>query len=387
MHKSKRIFSVIILIVILSELISCQMNSQRKVKTKQGGVIERKYKGKVKRMIEYYTDNYWINGNALEFDKNNCKVLAIHDFTPEEVPLREIHWWGTSRYPDDPPSQLSVTKVDAFGNIIEETNKTIDGYKRDVRSTYSYNKFGFKTAEAYYDHGNLVNRHEYEYDEFNCEIKHSFFKENNSLMWYCINKYDENNNIISRTQYDADNIINSKTISKYDKDGNLTKDMYYEYDKNGNQTGKSDRSEEDKQYEQMEQKLIAENKVVVKVEDALPYEGYTDVKYYPSGKARSWHYINDANKDIYQIYDEDARIIERKFYRNSQWLETATWKYREDGVLLEESISSSEQRDISYYKTITYYIIDNKGNWMEKYSLGSDGRRSQLSIRVFEYYD
>lgn len=385
MHKSKRIFSVIILIVFLSELISCQMNSQRKIETKQ--VRERKYKGKVKRMIEYYTDNYWINGNALEFDKNNCKVLAIHDFTPEEVQLREISWWGPSQYPDDPPSQLDVTKVDAFGNVIEEISKRSDYDKRDVRSTYSYNKFGFKTAEAFYDYGNLVNRNEYEYDEFNCEIKHSVFKENNSLVWYCINKYDENNNIISRTQYDADNIINSKSISKYDKDGNLTKDIYYEYDKNGNQTAKKDRLEEDTQYEQIEQKLLSENKVKVNVEDALPYEGYADVKYYPSGKARSWHYINNENKDIYQIYDEDARIIERKFYRNNQWLETSTWRYREDGVLLEKSISTSELRDISYYKTITYYIIDNKGNWMESYSLGSDGRRSQLSIRVFEYYD
>jgi len=385
MHKSKQIFSVIILIVFLSELISCQINSQRKIETKQ--VSERKYKGKVKRMIEYYTDNYWINENGLEFDKNSCTILTIHDFTPDEVQLREISWWGPSQYPDDPPSHKELTTVDDFGNIIEETDKTIDVYKRDVRSTYSYNKFGFKTAEAYYDSGNLVNRHEYEYDEFNCEIKHSFFKENNSLMWYCINKYDENNNRISRIDYDADNIIKSKLISKYDKDGNLTKNIDYDYDKNGNQTAKKDRSEEDKQYEQMQQKLISENKVKDKVVDELPYEGYADVKYYPSGKTRSWHYINNENKDIYQIYDEDARIIERKFYRNNQWLETSTWKYREDGVLLEKSISTSELRDISYYKTITYYIIDNKGNWMESYSLGGDGRRSQLSIRVFEYYD
>ena len=385
MHKSKRIFSITILIVILSELISCQMNSQRKVETKR--VSERKYKRKVKRMIEYYTDNYWINGNALEFDKNNCKILSIHDFTPEEVQLREISWWGPSQYPDDPPSQLYVTKVDAFGNIIEEISKRYDNGNRDVRSTYSYNKFGFKTAEAYYDHGNLVNRHEYEYDEFNCEIKHSFFKENNSLVWYCINKYNENNNIISRVDYDADNIIKSKLISNYDNDGNLTKNTDYDYDKNGNQTTKKDRSDEDKQYEQMEQKLIAGNKVKVKVEDALPYEGYTDVKYYPSGKARSWHYINNENKDVYQIYDEDAQIIERKFYKNNQWLETSTWKYREDGVLLEKSISTSGQSDVTYYKTMTYYIIGNKGNWVESYSLGSDGKRSQLSIRVFEYYD
>jgi len=378
-------FPAFILIIFSIELISCQLNSQRKIETKQ--VSERKYKGKVKRMIEYYTDNYWINENALEFDKNSCKILSIYDFTPEEVQLSEFSWWGPSYYPDDPPSHKKLITVDDFGNIIEETDKTIDGYKRDVRSTYSYNKFGFKTAEAYYDSGNLVNRHEYEYDEFNCVIKHSFFNENNSFMWYVVHKYDDNNNVVFSARYGADNIINSKSISKYDKDGNLTKDIHYEYDKNGNQTAKKDRLEEGKQDEPIKQKLISENKVNVKVEEALPYEGYTDVKYYPNGKARSWHYINNENKDVYQIYDEDAHIIERKFYKNNQWLETSTWKYREDGVLLEKSISTSGQSDVTYYKTVTYYIIGNKGNWVESYSLGSDGKRSQLSIRVFEYYD
>ena len=72
--------------------------------------------------------------------------------------------------------------------------------------------------------------------------------------------------------------------------------------------------------------------------------------------------------------------------RNNVWKETFTFKYREDGALTEYSESTSQIVGKSYYKKTTFYKLDSSGNWIEKYTLDSEGRIFDLEQRKIVYY-
>ena len=237
------------------------------------------------------------------------------------------------------------------------------------RVNNSYNKFGFKTEEIYYGEGNKFRgRTENIYDDYNCLVKVSRYDTSNIQYLYYTKEYNNNNQEICYTEYDAKGEIRIKENYEYSKEGEIIKEA---------RTGKA--GTEIKNF-----KVISINKKTNNNFTLL--ESYNcQLEDYPSGKLKNITYAND-NEEVTLTYDENERLIERKVKNKGVWYETFTWKYREDGALLEESESTSKYIGKSYYKTSIYYTVDSNGNWIEKYKLDSEGRVLDLSVREIDYF-
>lgn len=359
-------------ILTLIFLSSCDQLTNRTPRVQDR--LIRDYRGKVKRIIEYACDKYWVHENPIRIDKNSCEILRISEFNEDEILTKEM-LWNVGEYPKD-PEYLTINKVDESGNIIETIrNKRLSDKKR---LSFSFNQAGFQTEWVEYMNGKFSMREETVYDEYNCPIKEITYDENNKITHYHIYSYDEKNREISSTKYDGRDKLIYKTVKEYDDYYTDFDDLVVEtdYDANGKITNKVDARE-----------LYKSNKIVGSWTPKLPYKGAEDIEYYTSKKVRSWHFVNSTNEDVYQTYDEEGRVIERKIYRNKIWSYTYSWKYREDGALLEESESTSRVVGKSYDKRTTYYRVDQMGNWVERYRIDEEGRLSLLATREFEYYN
>jgi hypothetical protein len=106
-----------------------------------------------------------------------------------------------------------------------------------------------------------------------------------------------------------------------------------------------------------------------------------------TGKIQSLFYRNRDDEDVFELFNNEERLTERKFMKGNQWIKTQNWRYREDGALLEESESTSQVVGRSFYKKSTFYKVDNNGNWIEMYSTDSEGAVYNLNKRSIEYYE
>ena len=210
-------------------------------------------------------------------------------------------------------------------------------------------------------------RNETIYDEFNCPIKELHYDNNNEIKFYNINEFDKLNRQISSEEYSKDNSLEEKWIKEYEKD-NDDWIVMKTYDADGNL-----------------------------IDEEYKDEDYTDIEYYSNGKVKTWHFkttfmysiyqnLYQINDDVYETYDKNGRLIERKIYNNEKWIATNTWKYREDDALIEESESTGRIVGKSFYKKTTYYRVDFNGNWIERYTMDSEGNVTELAVREYEYY-
>lgn len=355
---------------LLIFLLSCEPSIKRAPLLKEKH--KREYGGKVKRIIEYDCDKYWTNENPLKIVKKSCKMYSVMEFNQDEILTKEMKWDDLD-YPNDPGFILTV-KINESGLIIEKVAKKIGSFSFELKSNFSYNQDGFVTEKVIYSDNVFSSREETIYDEFNCPIKEIYYDENNEIEYYYINKFDKLNREISSEKYSKDNSLEKKWTKEYEKDNDdwIARKTY---DADGNLIDKDDKRESYKM-----------NKVDYLYTTGLPDEGFTDIEYYSNGKVKTWHYKNQNNHDVYQTYDENGRIIERKIYFNEEWLDTYTWKYREDDAIIEESESTSRIVGKSFYKKTTYYRVDFNGNWIEKYTMDSEGNVTELAVREFEYY-
>jgi hypothetical protein len=360
-------YSIIPLILLL---FSCEPAIQRTPRIKE--IPNRMYDSKVKKVIEYHCDKYWKNETPLKISKNSCKICEILEFNPDGILIKSREWWYFD-YPNE-PNQTRITRVNESGLIIERVSKMTGYSPSEVKTVFSYNQAGFETEKVTYRNGVFLSRVEKIYDEFNCPIKEIFYDENNEIRSYLINKFDILNRITSSEEYTKNDSLSGKWSREYEKD-NDDWIVTNTYDAHGNIIERRDRRESYKM-----------NKLDYEYTRSLPYEGFSDIEYFSNGKVKTWHFINSFNKDVYQTYDENGRIIERKIYDNEEWLETFTWKYREDDALIEESESTSKIAGKPFFKKTTYYRVDSNGDWIEKYTIDIEGNVYDLAVREFEYY-
>lgn len=360
-------YSIIILILLL---VSCEPAIKRTPRIKE--IPVRKYGGKVKRIIEYQCDQYWAKENPLKIAKNSCKIYRVSEFNSDEILIKDMYWHDLD-YPNE-PGFTETQRTNESGLIIERITKMTGLWANEIKTNFSYNQAGFETEKVVYRKGIFSSREETIYDEYNCPIKEISYDENNEVEDYKENKYDNRNRIVLSLQYKKDNTLEEKCSYEYDGDDEdwIVKKTY---DAIGRLIDEED-----------ERDSYKTNKVDYLYTSRLPDEGFTDVEYYSNGKVKEWHFINEEDYDIYQTYDENGRIIERKIYSNGEWQDTNTWKYREDNALIEESESTSRVVGKSYYKTTTYYSVDFNGNWIEKITTDSEGNVLELRVREIEYY-
>ena len=350
-------YSIFALLIIF---LSCEPAIKRTPRLKENH--KREYGGIVKRIIQYNCDKYWTNENPLKIAKNSCKIYKVMEFNQDEIITKEMVWYNLD-YPND-PGFIETVKINESGLIIERVE---DYYGDKTKTYYSYNQDGFETEEVVYYENMLCWRNETIYDEFNCPIKELHYDNNNEIKFYNINEFDKLNRQISSEEYSKDNSLEEKWIKEYEKD-NDDWIVMKTYDADGNL-----------------------------IDEEYKDEDYTDIEYYSNGKVKTWHFkttfmysiyqnLYQINDDVYETYDKNGRLIERKIYNNEKWIATNTWKYREDDALIEESESTGRIVGKSFYKKTTYYRVDFNGNWIERYTMDSEGNVTELAVREYEYY-
>ncbi|MDX9918309.1 MAG: hypothetical protein RBT15_09925 [Gudongella sp.] len=332
-------------------------------------IPKREYGGKVKRIIEYQCDKYWRDENSFKIVKNSCKIYNIKEFNLDEILIRSRSWNNFDYLKE--PDLTEIQKINKSGLVIEKIKFSSTG---ETKENYSYNPAGFETEHVLYINGMLFSRYEIFYDEYNCPIKEIYYNDNNEIKYYYTNEFDDKNREILSKRYNKDNSLEGKWTKEYEKDSD---DWIIKcsFSSDGKLLEREDKRE-----------LYKSNKFEFVYTSDLPDKGFTDVEYYSNGKVKTWHYINYKNEDIYQTYDLNGRIIERKIYHQEDWQYSYTWKYREDGAVIEESESTSRVIGKKYYKRTTYYSVDFNGNWIEKYTIDIDGNSNVLRVREIEYY-
>lgn len=349
--------------------ISCENSINRIPKSKEKE--EREYGGKVKKIVTYYCEKCWTDEHPLTIDKNSCNVFNVQSFNAHETMLEEMTW-GKSNYPNK-PDMKTINKINKSGLIIETTRNSV--YSGDTRIIYSYNQDGFRTEKVVYYDGELSLRTETIYDEFNCPIKEIVFTENNKLSYYRVMEHDNRNREISYERYNNEDELETKRVMKYDDDSDKWT-IRYSYNVKGELESKDDRKESFKT-----------NKVSFLYSPNLPDVRYTGIEYYSTGEVKSWHFKNQHDDDVFQTYNKNGKVVERKIFNDEEWKNTFTFKYREDGSVIEESESTSRIIGKSYYKKTTYYNVDFNGNWIEKHITDSEGNVLELAMRDIEYYN
>ena len=368
--KPSYISTISLLVLIL--ITSCTNEIERTRQVKKKSPPEKRYSGKIKKIIEYDCQEYWANQVPIKIAKESCVIYNIKEFNEDEVLLKEQSWYDLD-YPNT-PGFSSVVKLNEKGLIIEEISKQTGMMTFDNRTTFSYNADGFETEKVIYKKGKLYSRWLTEYDEYNCAIKESKFDENNSLNYYYVSQYDDLNREIKLTYFESNDSIKYYKLYQY-KDTTDSYTKKTKYDSRGKILKVEDVS-----------LLKSQNKIDGTYMSSVPDSSYQDIEYYVSGEVRSWHYLNYADHDVYNQYDRDGRITEIKILRNKEWLDTYSWKYRDDGIVEEEAEATSRVVGKTYYKKTTYYRLDDMGNWLEKYIIDSDGRVMELEVRSVEYY-
>jgi hypothetical protein len=333
-------------------------------------VIE--FKPGVKSIKEYNCDQYWINKTPPQIVKSSCKLSCYKEYTKEGYLTKELKWFNLD-YPNT-PGMTKTIKYNELGQIIEEYTNWHGSINQESKIIHSYNANGFEIERIIFDDGVITFREETEYDEYNCSIKKTFYRGGNQLIQSMISEFDNKNREIIRETYDGNNKLMYRGEYEYGVGDEHI--IYRKFNSDGKMITENDKRES-----------LKNNKIEAIYSNRLPDKDHKDVEYYSNGKVRTWHYKNQNGEDIHQVYDENQRIIERKISSNGEWKDTFTWKYREDGVVLEESESTSRYLGISYFKKTTYYKYDLKNNWIEKVTVDTEGNAIELNMREIEYIE
>lgn len=324
----------------------------------------------VKSIKEYDCQQYWTDKIPPQIVKSSCSLSKLDEYTKEGHLTKELIWFDSDNQSN--PESIRLIKYNDSGQIIEDFSKSTGIINTESKIIYSYNASGFQTERIIFLNGKITFREEDIYDEFNCPIKKIYYKDNllNQSITY---EYDTKNRPITEITYDENSKLMYKEKYAYESGNKYVK--YIRYDSEGKII-----MEEDKN------KSVERNKINGLYTNALPGKEAKNVEYFSNGKVRSWHFKNQNNDDVFQVYDDNERIIERKIYSNEKWQDTFTWKYREDGAILEESESTSRIVEIPYFKKTTYYKYDIKGYWIEKVVVDTEGRAIELKAREIDYY-
>lgn len=217
----------------------------------------------------YYKNNYDKDGNlvSIEYcdkDGNLTGTKTVLDKYGRVTEFVNVYNdYGRTEYKyDDNGNKIQAIRYNKYDEIISDVgyvydensnllSVTIDGkidreYENGVlKKSYVYDEEGNITGERFFDeHGHLYlyilsgsydplgfehkneYKNEYEYDK-NGNL--TVYRRNSALAQRTITyKYDENNNLVSKTQFDGDNNETLKEEYKYDKNGRMTKKMFYE---------------------------------------------------------------------------------------------------------------------------------------------------------------
>ena len=370
---------VLILLIILLGFISCQSQVERVPleKPEIAKDFREDFRGKVKSITIFECDKYFANG-TIDLDENSCNIASIYEFNSNGYLIKDVSWTS-----DDYVNPFAITEktYDEKGNLIIAINKQTGFFNTNTKDLYSYNKNGFIVEQIHYENDTLISRNEKVYDEYNCVIKEIDFNSENNIINTWKSKYNNLNQKIELIKCDISGKTLKRFVYEYSAD-NKNQDWWVlsiEYDRNDKEIDRIDRSQ--KSFNEFES-----NKIDGLWTDELPDTRFPDIEYYSNKKIKSWHFINMNNDDVYQTYDENGLMTERKIMRNNVWKETFTFKYREDGALTEYSESTSQIVGKSYYKKTTFYKLDSSGNWIEKYTLDSEGRIFDLEQRKIVYY-
>lgn len=368
-----KILATVSLMSIFLVFTSCGGGLERKVKELE--LKESEFYDPVKKVTTYSCEEYWVGKQPLEIVKSSCNPYLVQDFSREGILINDVFY--------DTENQNKVkysvsVKLNENGRVVEElsiNHPTLTYNGSRIRRTYSYNKDGFITESAIFRDRKLDRRTVDEYDDYNCVSKSSHFDSENRLKVYSIYTYTEFNK--------------EKTKVVYDENGEEMRKYIYEYNdlkERISQFKESKRKDKLTDYEEIGRSGEMQGDWA----DRLPKSFDKNVEHYPNGGVKSWHFINGSGKDVYQAYDNAGRIVERKFEINGTWLETETWKFRDDGALMEKSNAKSTLsvggEKIPYYKVTVHYKLDAHGNWVESYIVNYDGSYTGLSVRVIEYY-
>jgi hypothetical protein len=334
------------------------------------------FKGKVKSITILECTKYYNNG-TIDIDEKSCNVAAIYEFNRNGYLIKDVSWNS-----DDYVNPFAITEktYDERGNLILSIHKQTGLFNLNSKDLYTYNKNGFVTEQIRYENNKLISRNEKIYDEYNCVIKEVEYDSNNNIVDIWKSKYNNLNQKIEFVQCDKTEKTLKKYLYEYSSE-NKNKDWWVlriEYDKNDKEINRTDRSKKSNDYEL--------NKIDYLWTDELPDTRFPDIEYYYNKKIKSWHFINMNDDDVYQTYNEKGLLIERKIMNNNIWKETYSFKYREDGALTEYSESTSQIIGKPYYKKTIYYKLDSSGNWIEKYSMDSEGKILELEQRKIVYY-
>lgn len=347
MKQALKGLSYIVLVVFVS---SCEENVERvpvELTFNNGDPMNENTKG-IYTIIEKDCSRY--DKEKMQVLQNSCEVRTISKYDKNGV-LIEYIVMPDGIFNDDTTG--FYRKTDDRGLILEEVRK--DPFTGENKKYLNkYNDAGFKIEESKYIDGKLDYRIEKEYDSYNCIIKEKEYNSKNQLESITENEYNNSNLITYKKVYNAQNEL-KKSVDYTIKRGTKSDD-------------------------------VSKNRIDAITVPGLPWEGYEDVEYYPNKKVKSWHYINNVNRDVYQSYDQLGNIIERRFEDNGKWIETFSYKYREDGALLELKHSTSEVLGKSFYETTTYYKVDFNGNWIEQIKIDNEGNGLDGRIREIEYY-
>lgn len=325
----------------------------------------------IKRIREYQCDGYWNNVVPPKILTNSCKLHRLKEYSSKGYLEKDLQWTGGD-FPN-PPNIIELIKYNDLNQVVEELYKQTGTIEHESKTIYSYNSEGFQIEKIIIKNDVIDFRVETKYDEYNCPIELTYYGKENQILQHLTQKYDNKNRIIEKETFEGDK-LKYREVYKYGNGEDYIK--YKRFDSEGKLIKDDDRNEVSKS-----------SNFNFLYTNELPEKGYKDVEYYSNGKVKTWHYKNQNGEDIHQVYDENQRIIERKISSNGEWKDTFTWKYREDGVVLEESESTSRYLGISYFKKTTYYKYDLKNNWIEKVTLDTEGNAIELIMREIEYIE
>ncbi len=216
----------------------------------------------------------------------------------------------------------------------------------------------------------ISKKYEVKYNEDGNEIEAKLFSNNDLDLTY-IWKYDFDNYIMFREQYDNDNKLVAKNISKLDSNYNVIELLLYwddtlfckynfEYDSMRNYTiFKYKMSDENL-------RLNYKNSYDKKGNLIRKQGNYSNGDFY----CLETHKYNLKNKPINSSHYEKHEKLEKHF----------KYKYNIDSYLVEEVIDEIKEKGV--LKIIYFY--DLKGNWIKK-TTSKNGILQELCERIIEY--
>ena len=302
----------------------------------RGNVIQESDKYYTKTINQYDESNnkigekeYNENGNienSFKYDKNGNTIELIYYSGRDK-------WKYTYTYDENNNVKtfimdLGFTKAsEHYGYWYDDNHnivKKVDLYKQDTKEEYDY---------TYQRDGKIL------------EVTKFKYQESKRIPQY-YKKYDINDNVIEKREYDYYGILNYHT--QYDNNENLVKSNIF--DDTGNLMGITNYFYNDE--DQIMSKII--------------------------------HSINKKERTIIFTYDENKNKIEENFVDSNNNVVKANYTYNENNFLtfitILNSINNSEMKEKYTYQ------VDSKNNWILKIVKNIEGKPQSMIKRIINYY-